>query len=221
MGAFSSSQVARMLGVAPVTLRKWSTEFAAWLSPGAVAEHQRSYADADLAVLRRAAELLARRRDYARARTRIAAEFATVERERAVGEHVASAPEPSFAPDDAATAVEAEVIEPEPRVPPDIAGMLERMADLYKELLREKEHEIAALSHALDAAELSAANQRRELETTNKLAQMMEREHQRLSAELEDARRRLGELPQEQGSMRGRLARWLGLAEESQRTTQA
>jgi DNA-binding transcriptional MerR regulator len=220
MGAFSSSEVARMLGVAPVTLRKWSTEFAAWLSPGAIAEHQRSYADADLAVLRRAAELLAQRRDYARARSRIAAEFATVERERAVGEDVASEPESSFAPGEEATAVEVEVIEPESRVPPDIAGMLERMADLYKELLREKEHEIAALSHALDAAELSAANERRELETTNKLAQMMEREHQRLSAELEDARRRLGEMPAEQGGLRMRLARWLARSNKAQSAPQ-
>jgi hypothetical protein len=104
--------------------------------------------------------------------------------------------------------VEAEVIEPEPQLPPDIGALLERIADLYRELLRNKEQEIAALRQALDTAELSAANERRELETLGRLAAIMERENARLAAELEEARRQAGMAPLGRPARRGRLARW-------------
>jgi hypothetical protein len=115
------------------------------------------------------------------------------------------------APDGGPRVVEAEVVEPEPHVPPDIAAMLARMAELYQELLRNKEQEIAALRQALDVTELSAANERRELEMLNRLAKMMERENQRLTAELEEARRQLGQAPT---TRRGWLARLFGGGEE-------
>ena len=88
--------------------------------------------------------------------------------------------------------------------------MLSRMADLYQELLRNKEQEITALRQALDVTELSAANERRELEMLNRLTKMMERENQRLTAELEDARRQLGQTH----ARRGLLARLFGGGEE-------
>jgi hypothetical protein len=95
-------------------------------------------------------------------------------------------------------------------VPPDIAAMLARMADLYHELLYNKEQEITALRQALDATELSAANERRELEVLNRLTKILERENQRLTAELEDARHQLGQMP----ARRGLLARIFGGGEE-------
>ncbi len=213
MDLYSSGEVAQMLGIAPITLRKWSVEFAAWLSPAGTARERR-YADADLHVLERAAELLKHQRSYARVRERRAAEFSAAERERAVGEVDPPAPDPwpdaEAAGDDAPLVVEAEVIEPEPRVAPDIAAMLERMAELYQDLLRNKEQEIVALRQALDTTELAAANERRELEMLNKLSRIMERENQRLTAELEDARRQLGQQPAERPTWRSRMARWLG-----------
>ncbi len=111
---------------------------------------------------------------------------------------------------DAPHVVEAEVVEPESHVPPDIAAILSRMADLYQELLHNKEQEITALRQALDVTELSAANERRELEMLNRLTKMMERENQRLTAELEDARRQLGQTH----PRRGLLARLFGGGEE-------
>jgi hypothetical protein len=111
---------------------------------------------------------------------------------------------------DAPRVVEAEVVEPESHVPPDIAAILSRMADLYQELLHNKEQEITALRQALDVTELSAANERRELEMLNRLTKMMERENQRLTAELEDARRQLGQTH----PRRGLLARLFGGGEE-------
>jgi hypothetical protein len=243
MRLYSSEEAARALEIAPMTLRKWVTEFAPWLTPAAGTARARRFTEEDLTVLRRAAELVKLRRSYAFVCGRLAAEFGMAERERVVGEALAPEPEPaqSWEPSaDEATAgepvpgakteesspsaagvVEAEVIEPGQQVPPDIGALLERMADLYRELLRNKEQEIAALRQALDTAELSAANERRELETLGRLAAIMERENARLTAELEDARRQLGASPHGGPARRGRLARWLGLAEESQPTTQA
>ena len=74
-------------------------------------------------------------------------------------------------------------------MPPDIAALLERMAELYRELSRNKEQEITALRQALDTAELSAANERRELETLNRLSAILERENQRIAYDLEEDRR--------------------------------
>jgi MerR HTH family regulatory protein len=102
-------------------------------------------------------------------------------------------------PEDAPHGVEAEVIEPESHVPPDITAMLTRMAELYQELLRNKEQEIAALRQALDITELSVANERRELEMVNRLAKIMERENQRLTTELENAQHQLGQSPPPRG----------------------
>jgi hypothetical protein len=123
---------------------------------------------------------------------------------------------PAGAEDGAPHVVEAEVVEPESRVPPDIAAMLTRMAELYQDLLRNKDHEIAALRQALDVTELSAANQRRELEMLHRLAKMIERENQRLAAELEEARRQIGQGPV---ARRGWLARLLGGDEEASGST--
>jgi hypothetical protein len=238
MASYSSSEAAQMLGIAPLTLRKLSAAFAAWLSSAATQTAQvgesseRSYTDDDLDMLRHAATLLRQKRDYAWAREQLAVEFGVRD---ADPEQVFVKPEPEAqpahtAPDedsDAATAevvepefqrsdttpheashvVEAEVIEPELRVPPDIAVILERIAGLYQDLLRDKEQEIAALRQALDMAELAAASEQRELETVNRLAKIMERENQRLAAELEEARRQPGRTP---GARRGLLARVFG-----------
>jgi hypothetical protein len=225
MGSYASDAAAHALGIAPATLRRWSTEFVGWLSPGANAA-ERSYSEEDMRVLSRAAELIRQRRGYAYTRERLTAEFSPVERERVVGEALEEElagrdlPGHEDGSGQAAGAVEAEVIEPEAPVPPDIAALLERMAELYRELLRNKEQEIAALRQALDTAELSATNERRELDTLNRLSAILERENQRLAAELEDARRRLGEAPIDRSSWRARLARWLGRSGEPQSAPQ-
>jgi len=210
MIVYPSSEVARMLGVAPITLRKWSAEFTAFLiaAPAVVDAplgdaSERYYTDNDLRVLQYAAALLKQTRDYVSVRAQLSAAFGVTERERVVGE-----PEPVHStPDPEPGVIDAEVIEPERRVPPDIAAMLARMSELYQELLRNKEQEIAALRQALDMTELAAANERRELEMQNKLTKMMERELQRLTAELEEARRQLGHAP---ASRRSWLARLFG-----------
>jgi hypothetical protein len=261
MGTYSSEEAARALEIAPMTLRRWTTEFAAWLTPPGRATRARRFTEEDLALLRRAAELMKLRRGYAFVCERLAAEFGATERARTVGEAIAFeaipaqswepagadilsseshpgsqtvepadgdvppvAPDPGAEVDEpppAAGVIEAEVIEPEPQLPPDIGALLERMADLYHELLRNKEQEIAALRQALDTAELSAANERRELETLGRLAAIMERENTRLTAELEEARRQAGVAPLRQPTRRGRLARWLGRNRKTQPATQA
>jgi hypothetical protein len=250
MPAYSSSEAAQMLSIAPITLRKLSTAFAAWLSPSAAGTTMvdetwdRFYNDDDLDVLRYIITLLKQKRNYAWVRERLTVEFGAgdmlhsndeTELEQPASQaatpsaevHVIE-PEPQM-PDeipftdhvdrvasndtqeeDAPHVVEAEVVEPEPHVPPDITAMLSRMADLYQELLRNKEQEITALRQALDVTELSAANERRELEMLSRLTKMMERENQRLTTELEAARHQLGQTH----SRRGLLARIFGGGEE-------
>lgn len=253
MPAYASSEAAQMLSIAPITLRKLSTAFAAWLSPTAAGTvmvdeiWDRFYNDDDLDTLRYIVTLLKQKRNYAWIRERLTTELgagnlvhSNDEAEQAQPEqpasqaapHIAEAqviePEPRmpdempyadyadrFAPNDPQPAdaphvVEAEVVEPESHVPPDIAAMLSRMTDLYQELLHNKEQEITALRQALDVTELSAANERRELEVLNRLTKMLERENQRLTAELEDARHQLGHTH----ARRGLLARLFGGGEE-------
>jgi hypothetical protein len=253
MPAYSSSEAAQMLSIAPITLRKLNTAFAAWLSPTAAGTimvdeiWDRFYNDDDLDTLRYIITLLKQKRNYAWVRERLTVEFGVCDPAHSTDEaeqeqpeapaspaapHIAAArviePEPRmpdempyadyadrFEPNDSQPAdaphvVEAEVVEPESHVPPDIAAMLSRMADLYQELLHNKEQEITALRQALDVTELSAANERRELEMLNRLMKMMERENQRLTVELEDARRQLGQMH----ARRGLLARLFGGDEE-------
>ncbi len=259
MPAYSSSEAAQMLSIAPITLRKLSTAFAAWLSASAAGNvmvdelWDRIYNDDDLDTLRYIITLLKQKRNYAWVRERLTVEFGsgdldptTDETEQellnqsdqpeqpasqtapAKAEAHAVEPEPrisdemphaehtdQFAPNtpspaDAPHVVEVEVVEPEAPVPPDIAAMLTRMADLYQELLHNKAQEIAALRQALDVTELSAANERRELEMASRLTKMMERENQRLTTELEAARQQLGQTH----GRRGFFARLFGAGEE-------
>ena len=254
MPAYSSSEAAQMLSIAPITLRKLSTAFAAWLSPAAAGTvmvdeiWDRFYNDDDLDTLRYIITLLKQKRNYAWVRERLIAEFGGDDLLHSSNEteleqmeqptsqatpHNAEAefiePEPGiphampFAdhadrfepnhakPEDASYVIEAEVIEPESHVPPDVTAMLTRMADLYQELLRNTEQEITALRQALDVTELSAANERRELEMLSRLAKMMERENQRLTAELEEAQHQLGQTH----ARRGLLARLFGGEEDT------
>lgn len=70
-------EVAGDLGIAPSTLRLWSTEFAEFLSPAAAkrdgARRQRRYEEEDRRVLRRVGDVLAREgaRDYDQVRRRL------------------------------------------------------------------------------------------------------------------------------------------------------
>src|SRR5262249_13970117 len=235
MTAYSSSEAAQILSIAPITLRKLSAAFAAWISPaGSVIAGEtwdRFYNDDDLDALRYIIILLRQNRNYTWVRERLTLEFgagetANASRESAAAEsrqpasedaghtaaqatelqqppdeaapHMAEAevlePDPGhseakpyadgshgFETDDTSDrephVVEAEVVEPEEQVPPDVAAMLARMAELYQELLHNKEQEIAALRQALDISELSAANERRELETLNRLAKRLDGEN--------------------------------------------
>ncbi len=261
MPAYSSSDAAQMLSIAPITLRKLSTAFGAWLSPTAAGSvmvdetWDRFYNDDDLDTVRYIITLLKQKRNYAWVRERLTLEFGAgdpvhsndeAEQEQAeqldqpasqAAPHITEAqviePEPQIAdelpgadyadrfeshgpaPADAPYVVEAEVIEPESQVPPDIAAMLSRMADLYQDLLHNKEQEISALRQALDVSELAAANERRELETLNRLTKMMERENQRLTTELEEARQQLDQTH----ARRGLLARIFGGGEEEAGST--
>jgi MerR HTH family regulatory protein len=265
MTAYSSSEAAQMLSITPITLRKLSAAFVAWLSPAAASTVmvgeavERFYNDDDLDTLRYIIVLLKQNRNYSWVRERLTIEFGadelssannqaeTAESEQPIAEPsvvIAEAREPeqptsaeapyaaeggaqepkppgpqqtahadaakAVEPDDPPRVVEAEVVEPEPPVPPDIAAMLARMAELYQQLLRNKEQEITALRQTLDIAELSAANERRELEMLNRLAKMMERENQRLTAELAEARSQLDQAP----ARRGWLARVFGGSDE-------
>ncbi|HEU5099583.1 MAG TPA: hypothetical protein VFU22_11220 [Roseiflexaceae bacterium] len=281
MTAYSSSEAAQMLSIAPITLRKLSSAFAAWLSPSAAGTvmageaWDRLYTDDDLDILRYVIVLLRQNRNYAWVRERLTVEYGAgealtardpssgFEPEQPTGseEPPAPVPEPSGAwqterekapdmaetegieleygaprgaayaedaqvfesgdaqddtPDEAPHVVDAEVVDPTSQVPPDIAAMLARIAELYQELLRNKDQEIAALRQALDVTELSAANERRELEMLNRLAKMMERENQRLTTELEEARRQLGQAP----ARRGWFARMFGGGDEETSSAQ-
>jgi len=245
MPAYSSSEAAQMLSIAPITLRKLSIAFGAWLSPtaaGTVMSDEtwdQVYNDDDLDTMRFIITLLKQKRNYAWVRERLTVEFGAedlghsndqaeqeqldrpepqmVEPEPRIADEIpatddASRFESNVPPTaDASTVVEAEVIEPESHVPPDIAAMLSRIAELYQDLLHNKEQEITALRQALDVSELSAANERRELETLSRLTKMMERENQRLTAELEDARQQL----EQTHARRGLLARIFGGEEEA------
>src|SRR5215212_2243666 len=80
MPAYSSSEAAQMLSIAPITLHKLSTAFAAWLSPAAgtvmVDETcDRFYNDDDLDTVRYIITLLKQKRNYAWVRERLTIEF--------------------------------------------------------------------------------------------------------------------------------------------------
>src|SRR6476646_7757131 len=81
MPAYSSSEAAQMLSIAPITLRKLSTAFAAWLSPTAAGTvivddiWDRFYNDDDLDTLRYIITLLKQKRNYAWVRERLAVAF--------------------------------------------------------------------------------------------------------------------------------------------------
>lgn len=71
----SPASVAALLGIVPGTLRKWSQEFAALLSPSAAASGptaRRRYTDSDIAQLRQIQALLQHGATYAQARERLA-----------------------------------------------------------------------------------------------------------------------------------------------------
>ena len=118
MDGHASADAAQALGITPATLRKWTEEFADWLSPAAGDPRERRYADDDLRVLRRAAKLLKRRRGFAYVRECLATELDVPARERVVGEAIEPEPPPATEQADGPAAVELVVIEPEPRVPP-------------------------------------------------------------------------------------------------------
>src|SRR3954454_14600650 len=81
MPAYSSSEAAQMLSIAPITLRKLSTAFAAWLSPTATGTvmvdetWDRFYNDDDLDTVRYIITLLKQKRNYAWVRERLTIEF--------------------------------------------------------------------------------------------------------------------------------------------------
>ena len=81
MTAYSSSEAAQMLSIAPITLRKLSSAFAAWLSPNAAGTvmvgdaWDRFYNDDDLDTLRYIIVLLKQNRNYAWVRERLAVEY--------------------------------------------------------------------------------------------------------------------------------------------------
>jgi hypothetical protein len=281
MTAYSSSEAAQMLSIAPTTLRKLSNAFAAWLSSSAAGTMAAGeiedcfYNDDDLEALRYIIVLLKQNRNYAWVRQRLAAEYGVVEHMSADDEadgaeleqpasnqgppvlvidvsepqqpaqaraaHIAepiafeleygatnqapdleeaemfeAADAPEQSASDARYVVDAEVVEPDTPVPPDIAAMLARIAELYQELLRNKDQEIIALRQALDVTELSAANERRELEMLNRLTKMMERENQRMTVEIEEMRRQLGQGP----ARRGWFARLFGGGNEESSSAQ-
>lgn len=78
--SYRPGDVAKRLGIAPVTLRVWSNEFAGFLSEGAQRSvnddgkaAQRRYTDSDIATLQRAQQLLASGRTYDEARQELIA----------------------------------------------------------------------------------------------------------------------------------------------------
>src|SRR3954470_9992921 len=81
MPAYSSSEAAQMLSIAPITLRKLSSAFAAWLSPTAAGTvmvdetWDRFYNDDDLDTVRYIITLLKQKRSYAWVRERLTIEF--------------------------------------------------------------------------------------------------------------------------------------------------
>ena len=83
MPAYSSSDAAQMLSIAPITLRKLSSAFAAWLSPSAAGNVMGDelwdgiYNDDDLDTLRYSITLLKQKRNYAWVRERLTVEFGT------------------------------------------------------------------------------------------------------------------------------------------------
>ena len=81
MPAYSSSEAAQMLSIAPITLRKLSIAFAAWLSPSAVdtmmidVTWDQLYNDNDLDTLRYIITLLKQKRNYAWVGERLTIQF--------------------------------------------------------------------------------------------------------------------------------------------------
>lgn len=98
MQQYTSGEVARAIGITPATLRKWSKEFAEWLTPSARpvvrsgSSRDRRYAEADLKLLQRVAVYVDRNWSYSQIRTRLATDIWTIRTEEQV---VAAAPAPA------------------------------------------------------------------------------------------------------------------------------
>src|SRR6185503_6596346 len=92
MPAYCSSDAAQMLNIAPITLRKLSTAFAAWLSPSAAGNvmvdelWDRIYNDDDLDMLRYIITLLKQKRNYAWVREHLTVEFGSSDLDPSTGE---------------------------------------------------------------------------------------------------------------------------------------
>lgn len=153
--------VAALLGVSPVTLRKWSVEFADLLSPSAAdapGRAGRRYSESDIATLRHIAALLDQKLTYTQAR------------ERLVG-HATAAQD---APEDTARPIigDVTVIEPSDQQQA-LAMLLQAQSDL---ITRQQQHiadqaqmidaqrqQVEALERGISAAHQETANTRADL----------------------------------------------------------
>lgn len=137
---YRAGAVAERLGIAPTTVRSWSTEFQAYLSPSAGKQAggtgQRRYTDGDLAVLGHVKRLLAQGMTFEE--TRRALEGMTPE-ERT------TAPAPAVAEPSAA----------EPSAALALPGLLAALQDAHR-------GEVAALRDALTEARARAERAERE-----------------------------------------------------------
>jgi DNA repair ATPase RecN len=84
----------------------------------------------------------------------------------------------------------------------ETAELLDMLVSRFEESLIGQEREIGALQRSLEEAQASAAADRAELETVQHVCRILERENQRLTAEVELLRGQVGELE----ALRGQAA---------------
>jgi septal ring factor EnvC (AmiA/AmiB activator) len=103
-----------------------------------------------------------------------------------------------------------EILDPEP-TPEEVASheLLALLVAHFEESLIRKEHELIALRRSLEDAERDAAEVQhalqQELETANQVSRILERENQRLAAEIEALRRQIDESQYHQNGAAGRI----------------
>lgn len=163
---YAPSESARLLGIAPGTLRKWSVEFAASLSPEAAngsATGRRRYTANDIATLRHASALLRQNATYEQVREQLAELRAALP------------PEPpsddAYIPDETTVTV----IEPS-----DQAAALVQLVEAQRQIIASQRQHIEAQERLVDQLQHDAEQIRQQSEgdRASLLAQMKQQRDQ-------------------------------------------
>lgn len=221
---YGPQEVADTLEIKPVTLRKWSSEFAAFLgdsarhaiTPGGGAAARR-YSDSDVQVLQRVKQLLPELRTYERVRRQLASEFRArpVRGQQASGSAPPAGnatstapPDPDDPPPDGARQLARSPISTQ-EVAQVLALLQSTLEQSHTRALAAKDNEIDALRTALTALTASREAHGEMLDAHNQTIAMQHAYIEQLRTELERVSHEKADLQQSIVPWWQRIGHWL------------